>query len=281
VEAASAIEVHIFATSTAELNPRAFRLVPPEDVSSIFYIKNPFTFDGKDWARISGRGKGWSVYKNDIGMIASNGGSPILVVIPRIRTSHSKTRHRPEQKLFPLTVAKAFFSENSIEEDYPRGSFRFNDQRFLTEGFLYCDIDKVDLCRPADDMPTQIDLQTFKACSIMNRDSLARTTLRLEQSKVVSGSRITIIHGEFRGLLGRVIDTAENEVTILIDSLNHTQSMLKSTVRSAYRVGDEIQIYNGKYSGNIGWIVDVDDQMVTVVNVEKDMEAIIPVIFFS
>ena len=175
-------------------------------------------------------------------------------------------------------VTKAFFSENSIEEDYPHSSFTFNDQSFLMEGFLYCNIDKVDLCRPADDMPTQIKLQTFKACSIMNRDSLTRTTLHLEQSKIVTGSCITIIHGEFRGLLGKVIDTAENEVTIFIDSLNHTQSMLKSTVRSAYCIRDKIQIYNGKYSGNISWIMDVDDQMVTI---KKDIEAIIPIIFFS
>jgi len=68
---------------------------------------------------------------------------------------------------------------------------------------------------------------------------------------------------------------AENEITVFIDSLNHVQQMLKSAVRMTYRIGDEVQICNGDLRSSVGWIVDVQDQMVTVVDVDKDMEVLL------
>jgi len=273
-EAASIIHARNFAASIAELNPRVLKLVPHEDIRSILYVKYPFALEGKDWARITGRGRGWSAYKGDIGMIVPKEGRTILVIIPRIKTTHYKSRHRPAQALFTLPTIKATFGENSAHAVSADGSFAFKGRRYTKEGFLYCDTNEVDLCRPADDIPTQEEFQMFKECSLICEGTFARTVSRLEQLKISTGSRVFIVQGEFRGLLGRVADMAENEVTVFIDSLNHVQQMLKSAVRMTYRIGDEVQICNGDLRGSVGWIVDVQDQTVTVVDVDKDMEVL-------
>ena len=273
-EAASVVHTRKFAVSIAELNPRVLKLVPHEDIPSILYIKNPFALDGKDWARIAGQGKGWSIYKGDIGLIAPNERNTNLVIIPQIETSHSKSRHRLAQALFMLPTIKATFGENSVQSVSRDGSFMFNGRRCTKEGFLYCNMNEVKLCRPADDIPTLKELQMFKECGLMGEDTLKRTISRLEQLKISTGSHVHIVRGEFRGLLGRVTNVGENEVTVFIDSLNHIQEMLKSSVRTAYRIGDEVQICNGDLRGSVGWIVNIQDQTVTVVNVDKDMEVL-------
>lgn len=273
-EAASIVHARNFAASIAELNPRVLKLVPHEDIPSILYVKCPFVLDGKDWARVTGQGRGWSVYRGDIGMIVPKEGTTDLVIIPRIKTSHSKSGHRPAQALFTLPTIKATFGENSVDAVSADGSFTFKGKRYTKEGFLYCDTNEVDLCRPADDIPTQEEFQIFKKCGLINEGTLTRTVSRLEQLKISTCSRVLIVQGEFRGLLGKVADVAENEVTVFIDSLNHVQQMLKSAVRTTYRIGDEVQISNGDLRGSVGWIVDVQDQMVTVVDVDKDMEVL-------
>lgn len=271
---ASVVHARKFAGSMAELNPRVIKLVPHEDVPSILYAKNPFRLDGKDWARVAGRGRGWSMYKGDIGMIATNETAPKLVLIPRIKTSSSNSRQRPLQTLFTLSTMMATFGKNSVHSIHGDGSFSFKGRRYTKEGFVYCDTNEVDLYRPTDDIPTQKEFHMFKQCDLMTADTLKRTTTRLEQLKISIGCRVIIVQGEFRGLLGMVSDVAENEVTVVIDSLNHVQEMLKSAVRATYRIGDEVQICNGNLRGSVGWIVDVQDQMVSVVDVDKDMEVL-------
>lgn len=173
-----------------------------------------------------------------------------------------------------LSTIKATFRENSIDTVSADGLFTFKGKRYTKEGFLYCDTNEVDLCRPADDIPMQEEFQFFKKCGLINEGTLTRTVSRLEQLKISTGSCILIVQGKFWGLLGKVADVAENEVTVFIDSLNHIQQMLKSAVRTTYRIGDEVQISNGDLRGSMGWIVDVQDQMVTVVDVYKDMEVL-------
>ena len=273
-ETSSAIDARNFAESIAELNPRVIRLVPHEDIPTILYVKNPFSFEGKDWGRLTGRGRGWSIYKGDIGMIVEYEGRKTVVVIPRIQTSLSRDRHRPMQAPIPPHVVRARFGEDSINSISGDGSFGFKGKRYTKEGFLYCHMDEVDLCRPADDIPTQKELHTFKECSLMNEKTLSRTTSRLEQLKIKTGCRVAVVQGEFRGLLGRITDAAENEVTVFIDSLDHVQQMSIAAVRTTYRIGDEVQVCNGNHQGSVGWIVDVQEQTVTVVNAALDMEVL-------
>jgi ribosomal protein L24 len=274
IETSSAVDAQNFATSIAELNPRVIRLVPHEDIPSILHVKSPFCFDGKDWARISGTGKGWSLYKGDIGMIVPYEGRKTVIVIPRIKTSFSRDRHRPAQAPFPPYIARAIFGEYSINSNSSDGSFTFKGRRYTKEGFLYCALDEVDLRRPADDIPTQKELDIFKECSLMNEVTLSRIASRLEQLKITIGSRVAVVQGDFRGLFARVVDTAENEVTVIIDSLGHFQQMSISAVRTTYRIGDEVRICNGIHIGIVGWIVDIQEQTVTVVNTEKEMEVL-------
>ena len=110
--------------------------------------------------------------------------------LPRIQTSLSRDRHRPMQAPIPPHVVRARFGEDSINSISGDGSFGFKGKRYTKEGFLYCHMDEVDLCRPADDIPTQKELHTFKECSLMNEKTLSRTTSRLEQMKIKTGCRV-------------------------------------------------------------------------------------------
>jgi ribosomal protein L24 len=274
VEADSLKSVQKFAANIEELNRRVVRLVPYEDVPSIMYVRNPFSLEGKDWARIAGRGEGWSVYKGDIAMVVEHEGNKMVVVIPRIKTIRSKDRQRPEQALYSAHALKRIFGEDSIEVCTGDGSFTFKQRRYMKEGFLYCTLLEVDLYRPADDMPTWKELEIFRKCNLIEKGTLARTITRLEQMNIHLGARVFIVQGEFRGLHGRVTEVGEYELSVFIECLDHNEQVLKSSVRSTFRIGDEVRVRNGDHTGSVGWVVDVQQQMVTIINVEKDMEVL-------
>lgn len=271
-EAASASDAQKFAASVQGLNPYVIRLVPHQETLSIFNAKNKFTLDKRDWVRLSGKGKRWTVYKGDIGMVVKPGEKTIIVIIPRIKTTQSTERRRPEQSLFPAHILKSFFGENVIESPSHDGSFTFDKRNYTKEGFLFCRLDEVDIRKPADDIPTQNELNTFRECNLISEETVIRTATRIEQLKISSGTRVIIVQGEFRGLTGKVTDVGENEVAVFIESLDQVERLLKSTVRSAFRIGDEVRISSGNHINCVGWVTDVQDQTVTVVNLENDIE---------
>ena len=136
VEVNSESDARTFALSIAELNPNAIRLVPAEELLSVLYIKNPFSFDDRNWAKLTGRGTGWSLYKGDIGMVVTQNGVKTVVVIPRIKTSESIDIPRPQPSLFPAHVLINLFGDGCVSSRSSDGSFTFNGRRFTKEGFI-------------------------------------------------------------------------------------------------------------------------------------------------
>ncbi|KIM40846.1 hypothetical protein M413DRAFT_39868, partial [Hebeloma cylindrosporum] len=106
-------------------------------------------------------------------------------------------------------------------------------------------------------LPTRKELELFKLCSLLDEKTLSRTSTRLDQMEIATGSRVVIVQGEYRGLIGRVNDVDVNEVAVFIESLDQITQLAKSAVRSTFRIGDEVHICNGDHSGSTGWIVDV------------------------
>ncbi len=272
IETVSMSSARTFAVPITELNANTIRIVPREDMTSVLWIRNPFSFDGKNWARISGRGRGWGIYKGDIGMVAEHKGNKVIIAIPRIKTMVSDDRQRPQQSLFPAYTLKTIFGEDSIVSSTPDGMFTFEEETYTKEGFLYCFMNQVELCKPADELPTQKELETFQKCSLIGGDVFTKTSSRLAQMKITTGIRVVIIQGKFQGSIGRVIEVSANEVAIFIESLDRVEHLLKSAVRTAFHIGDQVQICSGNYGGDVGWVVDIQESTVTIVNVEKDLE---------
>ena len=142
----------------------------------------------------------------------------------------------------------------------------------MNEGFLYCALNEIELCRPAYDIPTTKELDIFRKCCLSNKGALSKTSTRLEQQKICPGTQVTVVQGEYRGLIGEIINMQENEVSIFINSLNQVEQLLKDMVRLTFWVGDEVRVCNGIYNSNVGWVVDVQEHTVTIINIEKDME---------
>lgn len=57
-----------------------------------------------------------------------------------------------------------------------------------------------------------------------------------------------------------------------VESQDHIERVHLSAVRMAFRLGDQVQITRGPHSGRNGWIVDVQDHIVTIINVEQEIE---------
>ena len=275
VETGSTSTARTFAASIAELNPNIIRIVPKEEMTSVLYIRNPFSFHRKHWARISGHGRGWGFYKGDIAMVVEHEGQKCIIAIPRIKTKVCDDRQRPQQALFPACVLKTMFGEDSVisrSPDGPDGSFTFEQTTYTKEGFLYCPMNQVNLCKPADDLPTQNELETFKGCSLIGSDIYAKTSSRLAQMKITTDIRVMIIQGEFRGSIGKVVEVAENEVAIFLEPLDRVERILKSAVRIAFHIGDEVRICSGIHQGIVGWVVDIQEFTVIIINFEKELE---------
>jgi ribosomal protein L24 len=275
------VEVHdetnarSFAMSIAELNPNAVRIVPVEEMLSVLYIKNPFSFDDMNWARLTGRGAGWRIYKGDIAMVIPQNGVKLLLVIPRIKTADSVNSPKPQQSLFPAHVLANLFGAACISSISPDGSFSFQGKRMTKEGFLYQNVSEVDVFRPGDDLPTVLELETFKACSFMDDKILNEANSRLSRLKVALDARVVVVEGDYKGLVGRVIEIGENEAAVDVETQDHIERVHLSSVKMAFRLGDQVQITQGPHSGRTGWIVDVQDHVVTVINVEHRIEVIL------
>jgi len=272
IETESLRSAQMFAASITELNANTIRIVPKEDMTSVLYVRNRFSFHGKNWARISGQGRRWGFYKGDIGMIIENEGNEVIIAIPRIKTTVCDDRQRPQQCLFPACVLKRIFGEDSIVSHSSDRAFTFEGRTYTKEGFLYFFMNQVDLCKPADDLPTQNELETFQKCSLMGNDIFTKTSSRLAQMKITTDVRVFIIQGEFRGMIGRVMEVAENEVAIFMESLDRVEHISKSAVRTAFQIGDEVRICSGIYNGNVGWVVDVQESTIIIINIDKDLE---------
>jgi ribosomal protein L24 len=274
VEVNSESDARTFALSIVELNPNAIRLVPAEELLSVLYIKNPFSFDGRNWAKLTGRGTEWSVYRGDIGMVVTQNGVKTVVVIPRIKTSESIDMPRPQPSLFPAQVLINLFGDGCISSSSSDGSFTFKRKRFTKEGFLRHKLSEVDVYRPADDLPTEFELEIFKECSMMDDKVLNDTVSRLARIKIVLHDRVVVVEGDFKGLVGTVVERGDNEVAVDVETQDQIERVNLSAVRVAFRLGDQVQIKQGPHSGRIGWIVDVQDLTVTVINVELSLEVI-------
>lgn len=274
VEVHSEADARSFAMSITELNPNTVRIVPVEEMVSILYIKNPFSFDVTNWARLTGRGTGWKIYKGDIAMVVPRDGVKSVVVIPRIKTADSINSPRPQQSLFPAHILTNLFGPGCTSSISLDGSFTFQGKRLTKEGFLYQDLSKVDVFKPGGDLPTDLELETFKACSLMDDKILNEAISRLSRLKVTLGARVVVVDGDFKGLVGRVIEMGDNEVAVDVETQDHVERVNLSSVRVTFRLGDQVQINQGPHSGRTGWIVDVQDYMVTVINVEHAIEVI-------
>jgi ribosomal protein L24 len=274
VEVNSESDARTFALSIVELNPNAIRLVPAEEMVSVLYIKNPFSFDDKNWAKLTGRGTGWSLYKGDTGMVVTQNGVKTVVIIPRIKTSESINMPRPQPSLFPAHVLINLFGDSCISSRSSDGSFTFEGRRFTKEGFLRHKLSEVDVYRPSDDLPTEFELEIFKECSMMDDKILNDTVSRLARIKIMLHDRVVVVEGDFKGLIGTVVERGDNEVAVDVETQDQIERVNLSAVRVAFRLGDQVQIKQGPRSGRIGWIVDVQDLAVTVINVELGLEVI-------
>jgi transcription elongation factor len=258
--------------SIEELNPNAIRIIPPEDFMSVLYVKNPFSFDSMNWARLTGRGPGWTRYKSDVAMVVQHEGVKTLVIIPRIKTSQSITSKRIQQSLYPAHVLQNIFGDSCISSVSPNGSFSFQERRYTKEGFLYQDISEVDVFRPEDDLPNIAELEIFKECSLMDKKVLSYTTSCLSQQRITFDTHVVVVDGDFHGLVGRVVEVGVNEVAVHVESQDHVEQVNLSSVRVAFRIGDQVRINRGPHLGRTGWIVDVHHLSVTVINVDQCLE---------
>jgi len=126
--------------------------------------------------------------------------------------------------------------------------------------------------RPADDLPTFEELEMFKECSLMDDKLLAEMVSRLSRLQVILGMRVIVVEGDFRGLVGRVMEVGDNKVAVDVESQDHVERVNISFVRMAFRLGDQVRIKQGPHRGCTAWIVDVQYLMVSVINVEQALE---------
>jgi len=100
------------------------------------------------------------------------------------------------------------------------------------------------------------------------------TVSRLARIKIKLNDRVVVVEGDFKGLVGTVVERGENEVAVDVETQDQIERVNLSAVRVAFRLGDQVQINQGPHSSRIGWIVDVQDLTVTVINVELGIEVI-------
>jgi len=261
------------AAAIRELNVKAIRLVPTEEMLARLQVPSPHSFQPQSWARIRGTGKGWGVYCGDVALVAEVNGLLSVLVIPRI--SHYKMKRgttRPEQILQPPFVLRRVFGSDAVS-DVPNGHLvAFRGQSFTPEGFIVSPLSSVDLMRPQDDLPSKGLLDTFRQCPWLFEDTYCRVSASLSSLQVNIGDRVKVVRGEYRGIFGRVTRVDEKAVAVYMESQGLEEEILVDSVRRVFRIGDEVMILRGTHTGSTGWIVDVLQGSVSVLNVEKGFE---------
>ena len=274
VEVSSFAQARNLVASIPELNIQSIKQLSPEQRLFPLFVTNPFIVNPQTWVRIAGTGKGWKKYRGDICLVVAGEYCLALVVIPRIRWNPGTLDSRPPQRLCLQHEVKSTFGLNSISDCDDKGYFKFQGRFFCCEGFLVARLLDVDICRPQDDLPTKSELDLFAQYPLMDSAMLSRATTRISQRAVKLHDRVKVVVGEYRGLIGRVVQLDNFEVGVYLDSQDQVESLASSSVRLTFSTGDEVKISSGIHQGTTGWVVAVDEDRVTVLNLEKSLEVL-------
>ncbi|KAF8972603.1 hypothetical protein BDZ97DRAFT_1614070, partial [Flammula alnicola] len=106
-------------------------------------------------------------------------------------------------------------------------------------------------------LPSMSVLMLFCSNHVLEADTRARTEKGIIASQVKLHDRVKVVRGEYRGLLGQVQDVREDEIAVYLSTQDLTEYVLRTDVRLAFRVGDEVRVLDGPNSGLTGWVVDV------------------------
>ncbi|KAF8952539.1 hypothetical protein BDZ97DRAFT_1681400, partial [Flammula alnicola] len=121
-------------------------------------------------------------------------------------------------------------------------------------------------------LPSMSVLMLFSSNDVLEADAHVRTENGIMTSQVKLHDRVKVVRGEYCGLLGQVEDVGENEITVYLSTQDLTENVLRTDVRLAFRVGDEVRVLDGPNSGLTGWVVNIFDEGMKILNMEKQAE---------
>ncbi|KAF8960609.1 hypothetical protein BDZ97DRAFT_1921993 [Flammula alnicola] len=252
------------ATSVSELNKAMLRPVPREEWAQTRIVGSP-NISRQSWGRVRGKRKGWEHYRGDVGLVEKD------------RLS------RPTQALSLKEMVESTFGEETVEMQ-SGGSYRFEGRQYSKKGFLMVNISDIDLMYSVDPLPSMSVLMLFSSNDVLEADARVRTENGIMASQVKLHDRVKVVRGEYRGLLGQVEDVGENEIAVYLSTQDLTENVLRTDVRLAFRVGDEVRVLDGPNSGLTGWVVDIFDDRMKILNMEKQAEFTVSsgqVVFYS
>jgi ribosomal protein L24 len=271
-EVSTLVQATNLATAIKELNVKAVRLVPAEEMLARLQVPNPHSFQPQSWARILGTGKGWGVYRGDVALVVEVNGQLNVVVIPRISLYPMKKGTRPELALQPAFVLRRVFGSDAVSDVANGQLVTFRGHSFTPEGFIVSPLSAVDLMRPQDDLPSKELLDIFRRCPWILEDTCLKVSASLSSLQIKTGDRVKVTRGEYRGIFGQVTRVDEKAVAVYMESQGLEEEILVDSVRRVFRIGDEVRILCGTHVGSTGWVVDVLQGSVKVLNVEKGFE---------
>ena len=255
-----------------ELNVKAVRLVPAEEMLTRLHVLNPYSFQPQSWARIRGTGNGWGVYRGDVALVAEVNGQSCAVVVPRISHYTMKRGTRPKQALQPPFVLRMAFGSDAVSTISNGKLATFRGRSFTPEGFIVSPLSGVDLMHPQDDLPSKELLDIFRQCPSLFEDTYRKASASLSNLQINTGDRVKIFRGDYRGIFGRVTRVDEKAVAVYMESQDIEEEIPVDSVQRVFRIGDEVMILRGTHAGSSGWVVGVLQGSVKVLNVEKGFE---------
>lgn len=280
------------------LNKSALRRVPSEELATILRVKKGPSLAPFSWVKVCDRRKRWKKYRGDVGIVRTRlpedgkytkfTNKMFIYLVPRLYfpSDHAdESRFPPPQRLADYHTLEKEFGEEylTIEEDHTPGdplTFSFKGQEYDTwSGLLVVEAEDIAVAAEPGLLPSRLEFRLMRESDFLP-DLVYQETMQAFISRRLSiGSRVKVIVGDFKGLVGVIRDQNDEseECAVELPSQDLIEDIPLRHLRVHFRFGDRVRTVSGDDKGITGWIINLvpRNKTMIIVNAEDTLNPVV------
>lgn len=198
-------------------------------------------------------------------------------------------KKRPASRLFTENEALAVFGDlvrHQRDRESGQRFYVFDGQKFKN-GFML-KVLKASALRTQGVKPTLDEIQRFQEARADGEDAAAADFPEIkmpdaENTVFVRGDVVRVVEGEFRNLVGVVIDEHGHNNEVVIDPMlrdlqgRHHLSFAPAQLRRHFTQGDQVRVMTGPHKGESGMLIRIDGEVAVVYSdfTQKEIDVLI------
>lgn len=274
-----------------ELNKSVLRPVPSEDFLTVLRVKKGPSLPPFSWVKVCDRRKRWAKYRGDVGLVRSRrpeDNQMFIYLVPRLYFSSDLadgSQFPPPQRLADYDTMEKEFGKDHLtierkRDQTPRNSmtFSFKGQQY-DMGLLVVEAENIAVMAEPGLLPSRLEFRLMHESGFLPDNVYQETMQAFRSRRLGIGSRVKVIVGDFKGLVGVIRDQNDDfeECVVELPSQGLMEDIPLRHLRVNFRFGDRVRTVSGDDEGITGWIIELVPQNKTmiIVNAEDTLNPVI------